>query len=147
MIAGEGDLEASLRGAIQSLGLAPAATFVGTVPRPDLARLMSAADVLVITSVFETGPTVGLEALACGLPVITTAVGEVSRVVAEARVGHVADGRDPDDLGRGIESVLGRRRDELRVACLAAAATFTAERVLGELYDYNRSLAARLRPG
>ncbi len=94
MIAGEGGLEAATRAELATVGLESAATLLGTVPREEVARLMHAADALLITSAFETGPTVGLEALASGLPVVTTDVGEVASVVA--RDGRRPGRRRPD---------------------------------------------------
>jgi glycosyltransferase involved in cell wall biosynthesis len=144
IVAGEGALEESLRrelGALDSLG---ATHLVGTVPRDRLAQLMQASDLLVLTSEFETGPTVGLEALASGLPVATTRVGEVARLVEQHRAGAVASERSPEAVAEAIRSTLDADSAGQRAAALAAAAPHLADRVLGTLYDDNRALAARL---
>jgi glycosyltransferase involved in cell wall biosynthesis len=143
LIAGDGSLGAAMRRELDVLGIAGAATFLGTLPRQAVARLMNAADVLVISSAFEAGPTVGLEALACGLPVVTTNVGELAGTVARAQAGRVV-GRDPEEIGSAIDSVLGQPVDVLRAACVAAAAPFHADRILAGLYEHNRHLARRV---
>ena len=144
LIAGGGGLEASLRRALAVGGADADVRFLGTVARPMLARLMNATDALVITSAFETGPTVGLEALACGLPVVTTPVGEVAAAVAATGAGAVAERHDPDAVADAADDVLARPRDALRTVAVEAAAPFSVDRVLGDLYDDNRQLAERI---
>ncbi len=144
LIAGEGGLEAATRAELTTLGLGSAATFLGTVPREEVARLMHAADALLITSAFETGPTVGLEALASGLPVVTTDVGEVASVVAETGAGQVAASRTPEAVAAAIDAVLCLPAPGLRDGAVRAAEPFLADRVLGAVYDANREMAARL---
>jgi glycosyltransferase involved in cell wall biosynthesis len=143
LIAGEGTLEPQVRQRLAVGGVADRAHFLGPVPRPRLAELMGASDAMLITSAFETGPTVGLEALACGLPVVTTAVGQVSRVVAERGAGVSVASRTPEALADGLGWVMGHPAATLRAASSAAAAPYLADRVLEELYAYNRELAAR----
>jgi glycosyltransferase involved in cell wall biosynthesis len=144
MIAGEGGLEAATRTELATVGLESAATLLGTVHREEVARLMHAADALLITSAFETGPTVGLEALASGLPVVTTDVGEVASVVAETGAGQVAASRTPEAVAAAIEAVLSRPAAGLHDDAERAAEPFLADRVLGGVYDANREMAAQL---
>jgi glycosyltransferase involved in cell wall biosynthesis len=148
LVAGEGSMEAQVRRELHAAGAQDGVYFLGSVPRTRLAEFMQAADAMLITSAFETGPTVGFEALACGLPVVTTPVGEVSRVVASGRAGAVAADRSPESLAAGVDWVLGRLGDDdgdLRSACERAAAPYLADRVLEGLYTYNRELSARAR--
>jgi glycosyltransferase involved in cell wall biosynthesis len=144
LVAGEGGLEDRLRSELGALGIGAAVTLLGTLPRESVARLMNAADALLITSAFETGPTVGLEALACGLPVVTTDVGEVAGIVNRSGAGRVVIARDPEAVAEAIASLLGSTPGALRTASVHAAEPFLAQRVLAQVYDANRSLAARL---
>ena len=57
-------------------------TFVGAVPPAAVPLYLSAADVLALCSIEEGSPTVVKEALACGLPVVSTDVGDVRQVLA-----------------------------------------------------------------
>lgn len=143
LIAGEGSLAPQVRRELADTAAHDAAVFLGPVRRQRLAELMQAADAMLITSAFETGPTVGLEALACGLPVVTTAVGEVSRVVSARGAGFVATDRSPASLAAGLELVAGERSGGLRAAAAAASAPYHADQALKELYDYTRGLAQR----
>jgi glycosyltransferase involved in cell wall biosynthesis len=146
LIAGEGTLEPQVRARLQAGGVADSSHFLGPVSRPRLAELMQAADALLITSAFETGPTVGLEALACGLPVVITNVGQVARVVADGGAGVTAPRRTPAALAEGLAWVVSQPVDALRAAAATAAAPYLANRVLDELYAYNRELAGRRGP-
>jgi len=145
VVAGDGALAEPMRDLlIRRHRAAETTRFLGIVSRDRLAELMNAADVLAITSAFETGPTVGLEALACGLPVVTTPVGEVSAIVAETGSGRATQGRSPEAVARALLEVLDPAQ-ALRATALAAAAPYLADRVLETIYDDNRRFAGRLR--
>jgi glycosyltransferase involved in cell wall biosynthesis len=146
VIAGRGALAEATRTELAAAGVLEAARFVGAVSRARLAELMAAADLLAITSAFETGPTVGLEALACGLPVVTTPVGEVARTVERTGAGRVSDAATPEALADGFAWVTSQPRAHLRDVSVSAAVPFLAERVLEPLYQHNRLLARRLPP-
>lgn len=146
VIAGRGALAEATRTELAAAGVLEAAHFVGAVSRARLAELMAAADLLAITSAFETGPTVGLEALACGLPVVTTGVGEVARAVERTGAGRVSGAATPEALADEFAWVTSQPRAHLREASVSAAAPFLAEHVLEPLYQHNRLLAQRLRP-
>jgi glycosyltransferase involved in cell wall biosynthesis len=133
-----------MRAELSAAGALEATQFLGIVSRERLADLMRASDALVITSAFETGPTVGLEALATGLPVATSDVGEVAELVARNGSGAVARSRTVEDMASAIRHTLAGDPAALRTAALTAAAPRLADRVLASLYDDNRLLADRL---
>jgi glycosyltransferase involved in cell wall biosynthesis len=72
LIAGTGDEEAALKVQVARLGLGNAVRFLGLVPNDEVAVLQGSADLFVLSSVLEATPTVALEALACGTPVVST---------------------------------------------------------------------------
>jgi len=72
VIAGSGEEEQRLKAQARETGLAEAVRFLGLVPNHELARLQAAADLFVLSSVLEATPTVALEALASGTPVVST---------------------------------------------------------------------------
>ena len=149
VIAGEGSLRAALAAEARSIGLEGRVAFVGAVERTRLARLMAGADAFVITSAFETGPTVGLEALATGLPVVTTPVGTVGHLVATEGCGASVAQRTPEAVGLALRAVLATPAATLRSAAHRAIGPYRAAAVLPRLYDDARGLAAAagmLRP-
>jgi glycosyltransferase involved in cell wall biosynthesis len=118
-------------------------------PGDDVAALMPAFDVFVISSVprSEGVPTVILEAMACGLPVVSTDVGAVSEVVEEGVTGHVVPPVAPERLADALDGLLGDQA--LRTAYGHAArdhvlARYSIERCV-ETYVAGYELAVRFR--
>ena len=72
LIAGDGPLDAELKAKARGLGLGEAVRFLGSVPNERVAPLVGAADLFALSSVLEATPTVALEAMACGTPVVST---------------------------------------------------------------------------
>jgi len=88
VVAGEGRLRDRLQGESDSR----AVRFLGAVPHEKMPVVLGSADALVLASAFEGLPTVALEALACGRPVIATRVGDLPLVIEEGRTGLFFDG-------------------------------------------------------
>jgi glycosyltransferase involved in cell wall biosynthesis len=85
------------------LGLGPEhMRFIGDVA--DMAPYYQRAGVFVLTSDFEGTPNVLLEAMASGLPVVSTNVADVPRIVQDGRTGFL---RSPDDLDGLVAAVAG----------------------------------------
>jgi glycosyltransferase involved in cell wall biosynthesis len=140
LIAGDGELRAEL---LRRIGTAATRRvhLLGDVARERLASLMRAADCLLLTSHREGGgPRVVVEALASGLPVVATDVGEVRRTVTDGVNGRVVTTRDAAALAEALAWALAQPRAVMAEAATAAAAPFTAERVLGPVYATYRSL-------
>lgn len=77
VVVGSGHLEAELKLLAEKLNIAGAVSFVGTVGHDSLPIWMNAADCLCLPSLSEGHPNVMMEALACGTPVVASAVGSV----------------------------------------------------------------------
>jgi len=71
VICGTGPLRQDLESLVGSLGIERIVTFTGLVPNEEVARYAAAADVFVLPSLLEALPTVAVEALAAGTPVIS----------------------------------------------------------------------------
>lgn len=142
VIAGDGTLRPDVDREAAAIGRGRV-HLLGTVAQEVLARWMLASDALLISSHFETGPTVGLEALATGLPVVTTDVGTVARIVAGGSAGAVAATHDVATLADALATALGTDEAQRRAAALLAVEPYRAANVLPRLYDDARALAAR----
>ncbi len=71
--------------------------FLGIIPHSDLPKLINCADVFVLTSLREGMPIVLLEALACGIPIAATNVGQVNDIVKDGVNGFIINDRNPEN--------------------------------------------------
>jgi glycosyltransferase involved in cell wall biosynthesis len=112
---------------------------VGFVDDDELARLYRGAECLVYPSLYEGFGLPVLEAMACGIPVVTSATGATAEVAGDAAV--LVDPLDVDAIAAGIREAL-ERREELRAAGLARASQFTWENAARQTVDVYREAAA-----
>lgn len=124
LIVGEGELDAVLRQQTSTMGLSPCVQFLGV--RSDIPNILRATDVLTLTSDYEGVSNTLLEAMAAGVPVVSTAYAGVEELISDRVNGLIAamgDARgladryvrliDDPDLRRrlgaaGIETVKSR---------------------------------------
>ncbi|MBN1322251.1 MAG: glycosyltransferase family 4 protein [Thermoleophilia bacterium] len=94
VVVGDGPERARLEALAGEMGLAQAVCFAGSLE--DVGPTLGFLDVYLVTSVFEGGVSMSvLEAMAAGLPVVTTAAGGVAEVVVDGESGYVV-GRDQE---------------------------------------------------
>ncbi len=101
-IAGYGSEEQRLRELARSLGCA--IRFVGKISQDEMPRLYADHDIFVNASVVDNQPVSILEAFASGLPVVSTAVGDIPDMVANGETGVLARA-DAGDLANAIARV------------------------------------------
>ncbi|MGI9146231.1 MAG: glycosyltransferase [Chloroflexota bacterium] len=125
--AGEQDQTQRLISLMHELGVAGEGTvrLVGRVEDPELLDYYAAADVFALPSSSEAQGIVALEAMACGLPVVATAVGGLLRTIEDGRTGFLVPSGDVGALADRLVALLldaGRRQ------AIGAAARLTVER-------------------
>jgi glycosyltransferase involved in cell wall biosynthesis len=140
---GEGSLEPQIRGYIERNQLGGRVRLLAGRSQTEIAQWMNAADCLCLSSAFEGMPRVVVEALGCGLPVVTTAVGEAPRLLQSSRAGRLVEFRTPEAMAAGIGSLLRQTPD--RQACLTAIQPFTATKILEGVYRRYAELGAGAR--
>ncbi|MHB1712635.1 MAG: glycosyltransferase [Acidimicrobiales bacterium] len=109
-VVGDGPEAPRLRALAASLGLAESVCFTGALARPDALAHMARSQVLVIPSRREGLPSVALEALATGRPVVASAVGGLSDLLADG-AGVVVPAGSAELLAAGIERALAASWD------------------------------------
>jgi Glycosyl transferases group 1 len=114
------------------------AEIIGAVPRSDMIRMYDWADVFVLPSICEGSALVTYEALACGLPVITTP--NSGSVVRDGIDGFVVPIRDADAIASGVQRLFDDR--ELLRTMSANARRRSEEFSLGRYADQFRKLVA-----
>jgi len=107
----EGDNRAELAAQVARLGLAERVHFSGALPPDDLKWALSAADVFVLATRNEGWANVFLEAMACGLPVVTTDVGGNAEVVCRDELGTIVPFGDAAALQQALDKALNRDWD------------------------------------
>ncbi len=103
----------------RELGVADRVRLVGEVPPADVPALLRSADVVVATPWYEPFGIVPLEAMACGRPLVGSAVGGLLDTVEPDRTGILVPPREPAVLAEAIGALL---RDPARRATLGGAA-------------------------
>lgn len=122
----DGDVEAANAHAlVDELGLHDQVLFVEPQPHHILSTWYRAADVVLVPSRSESFGLVALEAAACGIPVVASAVGGLLSLVEDGRTGFLIDGRNPTDYAKAVASILD---DPARRAAMSAAAVERASR-------------------
>lgn len=111
----EGDWRARLESEVRSRGLDDAVRFLGAVAPERLSVPLSAADVFVLATRNEGWANVFLEAMACGLPVVTTDVGGNREVVAHDGLGLVVPFGDAAALAEAIGRALASDWDRAAI--------------------------------
>lgn len=94
------------------LGVADRVQLIGSVARQDMPAVLRSADVVACTPWYEPFGIVPLEAMACGIPVVASAVGGMLDTVVDDVTGRLVKPRDPSEVAAAINSLL--RDDFLR---------------------------------
>ena len=133
-LAGSGPEEGTLRQLAERLGIASSVTFAGPVGQDELPGLFARHDVFCLPSFAEGVPVVLMEAMAVGLPVVSTPIAGVPELVEHAVSGLLVPPGRADALAQALSSLTG---DQPLVQKLAAAGRTVVE----ERFDSARCAA------
>jgi glycosyltransferase involved in cell wall biosynthesis len=117
LLVGGGELENAVREQVAGLGLQGRVRFLGV--RADVADILRASDVFVLSSRVEGNPLSVMEAMAAGLPVVSTAVGGVPELVREGVTGLLVPSEDAGALAQAMQALVD---DPVRRRAMGAAA-------------------------
>jgi len=135
VLVGSGPEEGNLRNEVQALGLGDSVRFVGHRTHDEVVGYLQHCRVSAVPSIVdrkgetEGMPTVVVEAMASGVPVVGSAVDGIPDVIRHGENGWLCRQKDPDDLAEILETAL----DDSERAEIAKAARDTAEH-----YDWTR---------
>ncbi|MBL7258447.1 glycosyltransferase [Paractinoplanes lichenicola] len=146
----EGDLDGDpyarrLRQLAETSRVAGRVLLAGAVPAHEMPQWYRSADVLAATPWYEPFGLTALEAMACGVPVVATAVGGLADTVVEGVTGDLVPPRDPARLGLALRKLTG---DDMRRLSYGAAAvdraqyTYAWPRIAERLAETYAGLAA-----
>lgn len=142
-IAGAGAERAPLEALAKDLGVEDAVAFTGRLDNEQMAALYGRADLLLNTSLVDNMPISILEALASGVPVVSTNVGGIPDLVRDGVTASLVGPRDHESMARAAIDLLTneeRRAAQVR-AGLEHVRGFTWERVrVGLLASYEHAI-------
>lgn len=129
----------------ESLGLAGEIVFAGYVPEEDLPKLYSGAGVFVYPSIYEGFGLPPLEAMACGIPVVSSNVSSLPEVVGKA--GLLVEPLDIEAIAEAIYQVLNSPglAAELVLRGIERARQFTWEKTAGKTLAVYEQVYAETR--
>jgi exopolysaccharide biosynthesis WecB/TagA/CpsF family protein len=142
LVVGDGVLRAELERAVQAAGLSESVHFLGLQAPQQIANILRASDAYALSSAYEGMPMALLEALGSGLPVVTTEVGEVRKVMREGINGLVCTDRNPEGFAQALEQVLTNSAHWDQQAIQTTVHAFHPSKVLQPAYDNYRMLGA-----
>ena len=144
LLAGDGDQRAAIEQTMRDRGLAQTVTLAGT--RKDVANLLAASDVFLMSSISEGIPLTVIEAMAARRPVVSTSVGGLPELVEHGITGFLAASGDDASLAAALIELY--RRPDLRqrmadVAARRAVEKFSLDGMLKGYRDVYRDVLNR----
>ena len=147
VLVGDGVERASLETLRTRAGLNGQVTFTGR--QGDITSWLGAADLYVQPSRREGLPLAVLEAMAAGLPVIATRVGDLSQLITDGQEGYLVPSADPEALATKLLDVLGhldQQRPIIEAAKQLVQQRYSSEQMIQAIeavYDKARDAIAR----
>ena len=143
-VAGDGSVRTELEAEVAALDLSNAVEFLGEYINSEVNSILGPVDVVVVPSLSEALGIVALEAMACGKPVIASAVGGLPDVVKHGVTGLLVPPGDAQALAEAIASLMDdpELKDRMGESARQWASQFTPERITSETEEvYERVLA------
>jgi len=116
--------------------------FLGKRGQDTLPYYYSAAEVLVMPSLYESFGMVALEAMACGTPVIASQVGGLAYLVRDGETGYTIPDNDPEALCEKLTLLLGNPdlRSTMGLRAVTHAQDYAWERIAAQIVDVYKEL-------
>ncbi len=149
VIVGRGKEQKNLINLAKKLGIEKKTFFVGEVNPEKMPEVYNYADVVALPSISEASHTVVKEALACGVPVVSTNVGDVIEIITNPIIGTVVNSYDEklfaNALIKTIE-IVNAKPEEVRKKCRKIALErFSFENIAKEFIDIYKEALGRRR--
>lgn len=139
-IAGKGPLKEYLENLARELGISDCVLFLGF--RTDVFELYHAADISAFPSKIEGLGLAGVEAMAAGVPLVSSNVHGILDYVIDGKTGYAIDPKDVDGFAKAIKKLADNPelRESMRENCLKAAAPFEISNALQVMWDIYKEI-------
>lgn len=145
IIIGKGESAPELKALTKTLGIEASVRFPGSVRHDEIPLWLNACDVLCLPSHREGFPTIIVEALACGRPVVATRVGGVPEAIASDSLGILVDSNQPEILAFALNTALAKEWNSQAIA--AYGRRFSWQAIADEYHNlYEEMLDSRTSP-
>jgi L-malate glycosyltransferase len=144
LLMGDGPDRSQAEWLVSKKGLREKVEFLGKVGRVN--EMLSIADLMLVPSELESFGLAALEAMACEVPAIATAVGGVPEVIEHGRTGFLAEVGDVAAMARDAISILSdekRLREMGQMARWEAQARFCANKIIPEYEEFYKRVLER----
>ncbi|KYC45237.1 MAG: Trehalose synthase [Candidatus Methanofastidiosum methylothiophilum] len=146
IIVGRGEKVDEIKKFTKKLGL-DSVVFTGSLESDMVVKYMNCADLLALTSIFEASPTVVKEALSCGVPIVSTNVGDVKHIITDPYLGEVVNSHNEKDFSDALikmENLVKESPDEVRATCRKVACEkFSFENIASEFISLYKDLCTK----
>lgn len=145
MLVGDGPDRETLEGLARELHLADSMSFIGRMPNERIPEYMAASDVFVLPSLSEGFSTVILEAMASGLPIVATRVGDMRQVIEEGYNGFLVEPRNPSQIAEKVLLLLEdeQLRERMSQRSREKVTTYSWDSTISKLLDVYSKVTGR----
>jgi len=145
LIVGSGEEKEKLRTLVRELNIEKQITFVGRVENELVPEYMAAADIFVLPSLREGMSIAILEAMASGLPIVTTDTCGMSEVIRDSKNGFLVEPKKSDQLAEKISLLLQDEnlRKEISTNNKEDAKRYNWKKITAELEEIYRKLLGK----
>ena len=144
VLAGDGPDRSSCELLVRELGIQDHVRFLGK--QTELVQILSSADLMLMPSQSESFGLAALEAMACGVPVISSSVGGLPELQVHGQTGYIAEIGDISRMAKYAVELLGNdtRMAMFRQACRTRAVEhFDVKKIVTVYEDYYREIVER----
>ena len=140
-LVGGGPLRGELEAWARELGLANRVRFHGPLEETAVREMLAGADLFVLPSVIASDgqmeglPVALIEALACGVPAVSTRLSGIPELIDDRRTGLLAEAGNPDSLAEALEWLLGGGELDLEAARRLVESEFDVRRSGEQMVD------------
>lgn len=132
-IIGEGVLKKSLESHVKSLNLENQIEFLGSQTKENIAKQLHESDVFVLASKYETFGVVIIEAMSCGLAIISTKNGGVSQLIDDEKLGYLCNS-DIKSMSQSLKKIINKEIDSKYIRNFALD-NFSSTKIVEKLLE------------